>query len=177
MNFKFSNIHHLSQRFALTHTKEILFIKKWNCQAILHIFGKRKLKWYWNTFKFPPGKKTSESRRCCNVNTRSESRRQKDNVVTTLDFGCGNDVRNTTLWQRYPTLRPKYNQNQTLLQSCVPTGFVLEGEDLTFSFKKILLLEHLFAFKNSFWPISCRRHWKEKFSIFLIRMVLLMRFA
>ena len=44
-----------------------------------------------------------------NVNTRSENRRRKHNVVTTL-------------WQRYPTSWPKYNQNFTLLQRRVPVG-------------------------------------------------------
>ena len=57
-------------------------------------------------------KTTSESRRCCNVDTRSENRRRKHNVVTTL-------------WQRYPTSRPKYNQNLTLLQRRVPAGILL----------------------------------------------------
>ena len=37
-------------------------------------------------------KTTSELRRCCNVNARSERRRQKRNVVTTLVFGRSKDV-------------------------------------------------------------------------------------
>ena len=52
-------------------------------------------------------KTTSESRRCCNVNAKSENRRQKHNIVTTL-------------WQSYLTSQPKYNQNLTLLQRRVP---------------------------------------------------------
>ena len=42
-------------------------------------------------------KRLSESRRCCNLNTRLENQRRKHNVVTTLVFGCSNDVGNTTL--------------------------------------------------------------------------------
>ena len=42
-------------------------------------------------------KTNSESRRCCNVNTRSESRHRKYNVVTRLFFGRSNDAGNTTL--------------------------------------------------------------------------------
>ena len=42
-------------------------------------------------------KTTSKSQRCCNINTRSESQRQKHNVVTTLVFGRSIDVENTTL--------------------------------------------------------------------------------
>ena len=49
-------------------------------------------------------KTTSESRRCCNVNVRSEDRRRKHDVVTTLVFGRSNDVGNTTLWQRCDTV-------------------------------------------------------------------------
>ena len=52
-------------------------------------------------------KTTSESRRYCNVKTRSENRHRKHNVVTMLVFGCSNDVGNTTLWQRYLASRPK----------------------------------------------------------------------
>ena len=52
-------------------------------------------------------KTTSESQRCCNVNAKSENRRQKHNIVTTL-------------WQSYLTSQPKYNQNLTLLQRRVP---------------------------------------------------------
>ena len=40
---------------------------------------------------------TSESRRCCNVNARSENRRRKRNVVTMLVFSRSNDVENATL--------------------------------------------------------------------------------
>ena len=40
---------------------------------------------------------TSEARRCCNVNTRSENRRRKHNVVTALVFGRSNNVGHTTL--------------------------------------------------------------------------------
>ena len=58
-----------------------------------------------------------ESRRCCNVNTRSENGRRKHNVVRTLVFDCSNDVGNATLSQ--------YNQNLTLLQSRVPAGLYL----------------------------------------------------
>ena len=68
-------------------------------------------------------KTTSESRRCFNINTRSESRHRKHNVVTMLVFGNSNDAGNTTLWQRYPTSRPKYNQNLTLLQRSVPAAY------------------------------------------------------
>ena len=64
---------------------------------------------------------TSESRRCCNVNSRSENRRRKHKVATTLFFSCSNNVGNTTL-TRYPTSRPKYNQNPKLLQRRVPAG-------------------------------------------------------
>ena len=42
-------------------------------------------------------KATSKSRRCRNVNTRSQSERRKRNVVTTSAFGRSNDVKNTTL--------------------------------------------------------------------------------
>ena len=70
-------------------------------------------------------KMTSESRGCCNVNTILENRHRKHNVATKLVFGCSNDVGNTTLWQRYPTLRPKYNQNLTLLKRLVPTGNIV----------------------------------------------------
>ena len=38
-----------------------------------------------------------KTRRCCNINTRLESRRGKHNVVTTLVFGRSNNVGNTTL--------------------------------------------------------------------------------
>ena len=38
-----------------------------------------------------------EFRRCCNVNFRSENRRRKHDVVTTLVFGHSNDVGHTTL--------------------------------------------------------------------------------
>ena len=34
----------------------------------------------------------------------------------------------TTLWQRYPTSQPKYNQNVTLLQRRVPAGVHLKDE-------------------------------------------------
>ena len=46
-------------------------------------------------------KTTSKSQPCSNVNTRMESRRRKHKFVTTLVFGCSNDVGNTTLWQRF----------------------------------------------------------------------------
>ena len=46
-------------------------------------------------------KTTSKSQPCSNVNIRMESRRRKHKVVTTLVFGCSNDVGNTTLWQRF----------------------------------------------------------------------------
>ena len=42
-------------------------------------------------------KTTSGSRRCCNVNVRSENRRRKHDVVTTLVFRRSNDVGNTML--------------------------------------------------------------------------------
>ena len=71
-------------------------------------------------------KTTSESRRCCNVNTRSESQHRKRNVLTTLVFGRRSNVGNITLWQRYPMSRLKYNQNLPLLQSRVPAGFGLQ---------------------------------------------------
>ena len=79
-------------------------------------------------------KTTSESRRYCNVKTRSENRHRKHNVVTTLVFGSSNDVGNTTLWQRYPASRPKYNQNLTLVQRRVPAGL---GSDLNFNFLQL----------------------------------------
>ena len=50
--------------------------------------------------------------------SRLENRRQKHNVVTTLVFSGSNNLENTTLWQRYPTLRPKYNQNLTFTTLC-----------------------------------------------------------
>ena len=83
-------------------------------------------------------KTTLESRRCCNVNARSENRRRKHNVVTTFVFGCSDDVENnvvTTLLQRYPTSRPKYNQNLTLLKRRVPAGLLAFHVMLTFCFK------------------------------------------
>ena len=40
---------------------------------------------------------TSELQRSCNVDSRSENRRRKHNVVTTLVFGRSNDIGNTTL--------------------------------------------------------------------------------
>ena len=61
---------------------------------------------------------TSESRRCCNVNTRSENRRQKHNVVTMLVFRCSNDVRNTTLWQRCDNVIRRRDQNTTKSYRC-----------------------------------------------------------
>ena len=47
---------------------------------------------------FRQRKTTSESRRCCNVNTKSVNRRRKRNVPT-LVFGRNNHVGKTTLWQ------------------------------------------------------------------------------
>ena len=58
-------------------------------------------------------KTTSESRRYCNVNTMSENRRRKHNVVTTLVFDCSNDVGNTTLWQRCDNIIQRRDQNTT----------------------------------------------------------------
>ena len=31
--------------------------QKWNCKQILHIFGKRRLYWYWSTLRFSSGKR------------------------------------------------------------------------------------------------------------------------
>ena len=56
----------------------------------LQIFGKRKL-------ILDQLEMTSESRRCCNVNARSENRRRKRNVVTMLVLSRSNDVENTML--------------------------------------------------------------------------------
>ena len=39
-----------------------------------------------------------------------------------MSFWGSSDVGNITLWQRYPTPRPKYNQNLTLLQRRVPAA-------------------------------------------------------
>ena len=58
-------------------------------------------------------KNTSELRRCCNVNTRSENRRRKHNVVTTLVFGCSNEVGNTKLLQRCDNVIQHCDQNTT----------------------------------------------------------------
>ena len=47
--------------------------------------------------------------------------------VATLVFGRSKDVRSivvTTLWQLYPTSRPKYNQNLMFLQRRVPAGLL-----------------------------------------------------
>ena len=48
-----------------------------------------------------------------NVNVRSEDRRGKHDVVTTLVFGRSNDVGNTTLWQRCDTVIRRRDQNTT----------------------------------------------------------------
>ena len=56
-------------------------------------------------------KTTSESRRSCNVNSRSESQGRNHNVVTTLVFGRSNDV-----GQRCDNVIRRRNQNKT--QSC-----------------------------------------------------------
>ena len=56
-------------------------------------------------------KTTSETRRCCNVNTRSKSPRRKHNVVTTLVFGRNNDVGNATFWQRCDNIIRRRDQN------------------------------------------------------------------
>ena len=61
-----------------------MFIKKWNCKAILYIFGKKN----YSDIAIPLDffrKTISESRRWCNVSTGSENRRRK-HVVTTLVF-------------------------------------------------------------------------------------------
>ena len=58
-------------------------------------------------------KATSELRRCCRVNTSSENRRRKHNVVTTLVFSCSNDIGNTTLWQRCDNVTQRRDQNTT----------------------------------------------------------------
>ena len=67
---------------------------------------------------------TSESRSCCNVNVRSESGRQKHDVVTALIFGCRNDVGNTTFDNVVTVLsdveaktQPKPNVGTTLCAS------------------------------------------------------------
>ena len=70
-------------------------------------------------------KTTPESQRCCNVNNTSKSQYWKHNVVATLVFGRSNIVRNTTLWQHYPTSQPKYNQNPTSGASRVPKCWVI----------------------------------------------------
>ena len=54
-------------------------------------------------------KTTSESRRCCNANTRSENR---------LVFACSNYVGNTTLWQCRDNVIWRRDQNTTKTQSC-----------------------------------------------------------
>ena len=56
---------------------------------------------------------TSESRRCCNVNARSENRRRKHNVVITLVVGHSNNVGNTTFWQRCDKVIRHRGQNTT----------------------------------------------------------------
>ena len=85
---------------------------------MLHIFGKRKLQWYWNIFRFSSGKQNQNH----DVAATLIPGRKTDVENTTLAFGCSNNVGNATLWQRYPTSRPKYNQNLTLLQRHVPPG-------------------------------------------------------
>ena len=97
-------------------------------------------------------KATSESRHSCKVdNTRSENWCQKHNVVTTFVFGRSNNVRNTTLWQRYPTSRSKYNQNLTLLQRRVPAE---------------LTLKWIFGKKNK--PFS--ENWSTAFQLKVLRL-------
>ena len=56
-------------------------------------------------------KTTSEPRCCCNVNVRSENRRRKHDVVTTLVFGGSNGVHIvvTTLSDVATKLQPKAN--------------------------------------------------------------------
>ena len=76
---KFSNIHQLSERFALTHINSVY--QKWNCMAMLHIFGEIKLWWYWNSFRFSSGK-----------------RLHNHDVAATLTPGRKANVKNTTLW-------------------------------------------------------------------------------
>ena len=58
-------------------------------------------------------KTTSGSRRCCNVNVRSENRRRKHDVVTTLVFRRSNDVGSTTLWQHCDNVIRRRDQNTT----------------------------------------------------------------
>ena len=96
----------LFERTLCIDTYRINFvIKKWNCKAILHIFGKRKLQWCWNTFRFSLGEP-----------------HQNHDVAATLTPGRKNDVGNATLWQHYSTSWPKHNQNLTLLQRHVRAG-------------------------------------------------------
>ena len=77
--------------------------------------------WYWNTFRFSSGKRHQNHDVAATL-----IRRRKHNVVTTVVFGCSNDLGNNvaTLSQRYPRSRPKYNQNLTLLQRRVPAGLL-----------------------------------------------------
>ena len=104
-------------------TYRISFVyQKMELQGNIAYFWKNKIIMILQHIQIFVRKTTSESRRCCNVNTRSENRRRKHNVVTTLVFSCSNDVGNATLWQRYPMSRPKCNQNLTFLQRRVTAG-------------------------------------------------------
>ena len=91
-------------------------------------------------------KTTSKSRRCCNVDNRSESRRRKHNVVTMSVFGPSDEVGSTTLLC-YPTSQPKNNQNPTLLQRRAPAGKgSLQGNSISGIFFNICLEDYLFIY-------------------------------
>ena len=73
-------------------------------------------------------KMISKSGRCCNVNTRSESRRRKHNVVTTLVFGRSSDVGKTT-WQRCDNVIWRRDQKATKSQRCYNVVCQLGNKD------------------------------------------------
>ena len=73
----------------------------------------------------------------------------KNIVVTTLVFGRSNDAGNTTLWQRYLTWQPKFNQNPTLIQRRVPAGLLLCIEINASFFFLLMLFSYILAEFNT----------------------------
>ena len=82
-------------------------------QGNIAYFWKKKIIMILEHIKIFIRKMTSESRHCCNINTRLENRRRKHNVVTTLVFDCSNDIGNTMLWQRCDNVIRRRDQNTT----------------------------------------------------------------
>ena len=116
------------ERMLCIDTNRINFVyQKWNCKAVLHIFGKRKL-WYWNNFGFSSGKRNQNHDVAATLipGRKTDVETSCNNVVTTFLFvvATSETQRCNNAMTALSDVATK-NQNLTLLQRHLPAGNLL----------------------------------------------------